>query len=657
MWADNETAQDLLGFKVHADLICSLILRPHLLPMTIGIFGDWGGGKTSIMKMIELTLDPEQYQEATERDIYERVACLYFNGWLFEGYDDAKAAILSSVLIQLGEHKRFGPAIRDKVTSLLKSVNYMRIARLGFENVALPTVAAYITGGASLIPSLAKSAATLFGFANQSNACTENETSLKSGTRETSVDWEGLIKADKSNSGPLDVKSFRTRFADMLKDCSINTLVVLIDDLDRCSPKRIIDNLEAIKLFLNVDRTAFIIGADPRIVRRAIAITYSTRDARDQESHEEGSRDEPLDRLVTDYLEKLIQIPYYLPRLSPAEIETYMVLLFCLLYLSDDAIKCISACERQRVINRYCTFGYASVRDALGTSEMPKPLSNSLALCASIAPLITECLKGNPRQVKRFLNAFVLRKELAAAANLQNIRDDVLVKLMVLEYGHREQFLQLFQWQAEQDGFPEQIRKFEEDIDSAASDSDGEDKRKDPYPKWKTPFILKWIAMQPRLSSFDLRDYFWISRDRLQSTLSGLSLVPPLVRAIFEDLVSSISPKRQAAAMDAENLNEDETTSLLDLLEQHVKQQPDQKNRYDSLVSLIERGIPQAANTMAKVLTECPPNSMPPSIGIDMMTLINAKPELEIIIGPAIDKLSETDSRVGKAIQKRKRKG
>src|SRR6202041_3310486 len=103
------------------------------------------------------------------------------------------------------------------------------------------------------------------------------------------------------------------------------------DDLDRCSPERIIENLEAIKLFLNVDHTAFVIGADPRIVRHAIAWKYKQHG--DLRAAVEA---EVPDTVVTDYLEKLIQYPYRLPRLSPAEIETYMALLFCQLHLTDD---------------------------------------------------------------------------------------------------------------------------------------------------------------------------------------------------------------------------------------------------------------------------------------------------------------------------------
>jgi predicted KAP-like P-loop ATPase len=119
MWADNETTLDLLGFRVHAALIRSVVTDPGLLPITIGVFGDWGGGKTSVMKMLQEDLEPGTYVEGSpERDRYQRVACLYFNGWLFEGYDDAKSAILSSVLLQLMTHQRFGPKVREKAELL-----------------------------------------------------------------------------------------------------------------------------------------------------------------------------------------------------------------------------------------------------------------------------------------------------------------------------------------------------------------------------------------------------------------------------------------------------------------------------------------------------------------------------------------------------------
>ena len=69
-------------------------------------------------------------------------------------------------------------------------------------------------------------------------------------------------------------------------------------------------------------------------------------------------------------------------------------------------------------------FGYASAIETLkknGNPTLPDDFVHALTFCAHASPLITEGLKGNPRQVKRFLNAFILRKKLAQVAKLANI--------------------------------------------------------------------------------------------------------------------------------------------------------------------------------------------------------------------------------------------
>ena len=53
MWADNETTQDLLGYQVHADLLKKIVLSDEMLPITIGVFGNWGSGKSSLMLQME----------------------------------------------------------------------------------------------------------------------------------------------------------------------------------------------------------------------------------------------------------------------------------------------------------------------------------------------------------------------------------------------------------------------------------------------------------------------------------------------------------------------------------------------------------------------------------------------------------------------------
>lgn len=120
MWSDNETDQDLLGFSIHADLLRSIITKPDMLPVTVGLFGDWGGGKSSILKILQRDLAQE-----------EEFAAIYFNSWVFEGYEDAKAAILTSLLHALQEHRDLKNVIGDEAKALLKRVNWMKLLKVG----------------------------------------------------------------------------------------------------------------------------------------------------------------------------------------------------------------------------------------------------------------------------------------------------------------------------------------------------------------------------------------------------------------------------------------------------------------------------------------------------------------------------------------------
>ena len=147
MWADNETSEDLLGFKVHADLLINVINDESVLPITIGVFGDWGSGKSSILQIVKEEFDKEDDKDSL---------CIYFNGWTFEGYDDAKAALLNSILKELEDNKKISEEIKDtikeKAKKLWKSIDWMRGAGMVMKNVALPAVSAYFTGGLSLVP-------------------------------------------------------------------------------------------------------------------------------------------------------------------------------------------------------------------------------------------------------------------------------------------------------------------------------------------------------------------------------------------------------------------------------------------------------------------------------------------------------------------------
>jgi hypothetical protein len=609
MWSDNDTAEDLIGFRVHAELIRDVVQDNTVLPLTIGVFGDWGSGKTSIMKMLQAELAKN-----------EEIAVLYFDAWLFEGYDDAKSALISSILKQLMEHKRFPAAFKDKALKLIKRVNWMRLMKMGWDNVALPAVLAYATGGATAVPTVIAGLKSLFSSPQD---------------KLNSEEAEKLIKEPEDDPEITEVKDFRDKFGELLRDSKFKSLVVLIDDLDRCSPDRIVDNLEAIRLFLNVDKTAFVIGADPRIVRHAIAVRYhqALEAARTSPAMGENAS-EAAEQLVRDYVEKLIQVPYHLPRLSPSEIETYLSLLFAKRDLPGaDFATCLAACEKFRVGNRFGPYGLADIQQALSGQDLPAVLKDALSFTAGAAHLITENLKGNPRQVKRFLNAFVLRRKLAKVAKMDTLRDDVLLKLMLLEYSNEARFRELARWHEEQNETPKQIKDMEAD--------------KEWPPEWDKDAVRRWVGMEPRLSAVDLSEYFWLVRDRLASSQLGLSLTAPAVKACYTALLSESGRKTAGPLVTA--LREGELDALTGLLSKTLHRAPNNSEAYKGFLEVVET-VPSAMSVFGTLIKELPSDALPGWLSARLELLAKNNASLK---GSADDVLAylktQTTTRAGKA--------
>src|SRR6266516_1305355 len=147
--------------------------------------------------------------------------------------------------------------------------------------------------------------------------------------------------------------------------------------------------------------------------------------------------------------------------------HTYVTLLFCQLALKEEGQfeQVHRYCTEQRAKNLYLAVDAGVVQAAL-KSNLPDELHQRLRWTSAITPALTEGVKGNPRQVKRLLNALLLRRPLAEVAKL-DIRDDVLVKLMLLEYTRPELFDQLYIWQALAEGHPAQLRQLEETAQAA----------------------------------------------------------------------------------------------------------------------------------------------------------------------------------------------
>ena len=513
MWADNETTEDLLGFQVHANLIKELVTDQALLPLTVGVYGDWGSGKSSVMKMVQKSLDE------SENDGH---ICLYFNGWMFEGYDDAKSALIESILLQLIKHKKLKDKIGDTAKDLLKSVDWFRAGSFLLKNVAIPGIKAYATGGLSVIPdAVAKLGNAISNIGKEDVEKLSESLGDAQLMDEIKLAKESFDKNSSFGNIPKTVREFRSKFEELLEKTEITSLVILIDDLDRCSPERIIDNLEAIKLFLNVKGTAFVIGADERIVRHAIEHRYKSLNFTSNEITEYGA-------IITDYLEKLIQIPLRLPKLSSSDVETYMSMLICKRDLPKDSYQTLLECFKKfRLEDKHSVVSYEKIREFLPNDvALPKDLSVIL----QIASLISQSLKGNPRQIKRFLNAFMLRKKLGKVAGFE-LQSEVLAKLMALEYTKLNLFQQLNEWQQKQGGRALALEDMETQVENSKKVEN------DIYKDWDNVPCLKWLQIEPKLGGVDLGDYFWISRDKITESVDGANLYPTQVRRAFKELM------------------------------------------------------------------------------------------------------------------------
>jgi len=611
MWSDNETTIDYLGFNVHADLIYEIVSDPSLLPITIGVFADWGGGKSSILRML---------QERLSKDESEGRYCLYVNGWLFEGYDDAKSALIGSVLRQLAEHPTLGERIKKKILPFLKSVEYMRYIRLAMKGGIAATALSAL--GVEPVAAMAFLEAILPAS-------------------------EGGAAKEEHQEEIVSIRNFRDKFEELLKESKVKSLVILVDDLDRCSPQRIIENLEAIKLFLNVKHTAFVIGADRRLVSHAIRIHY-----RGLASGADVKVDYE-DQIVNDYLEKLIHVPFTLPRLSVPEVETYMTMLFCRYHFEDARFdKCLGALSKHMGQDRYTPFSARQVKECLGELfEKNGELEESLSFCRTAAPLIGDGLKGNPRQIKRFLNTYAVRKKLARVAKLTDIRTDVLVKLMVLEYGCDPEYRNLYDFVRSQNGIPREIRELEETC--RVPEGEKPDPAKLDSLKWgsKALFLHRWAQMNPPIAGMDLRDYVWLSRDRMESTLAGIQLVAPYLKKIITDMLSDQNIEREAAAKSAKSLDENDVTILLSELKRLLSANPGDGRHYTAFDLLIRDGMRPAERSLAEALRSLDAREANPGSGYTLAKLVKDRPDLDKVLKDTITELSTTNTKIGKTIK------
>ena len=579
MWPDNETEKDYLNFSGVADTVAEIITQAAGRPTSIGISGSWGAGKSSMIKLVRAAL-AEKDQNDPEQFIY-----VQFNAWLYQGYDDARAALLEVIATKLNEEAEERKTGSEQAKELLQRVNWLRAAKLGAGSALALALGLPPTGLIGEAVAFGKKA--LSGNLTEGDA--ERAEELAANTFTTAG---GLIKAKPELSPPREIHAIRECFEQTLKQMGV-TLVVLIDDLDRCLPPTTISTLEAIRLFLFLDNTAFVIAADDAMIKHAVRQHFGSVD----------------DDLVINYFDKLIQIPIRVPPLGTQEVRAYMMLLFVeAAEIQDDQRESIreSACAQLAKSWRGERVDRAFMRTVY--KDAPAELVARFDTADRLAPLMVSAsqIAGNPRLVKRFLNALSIRMAISRAHDV-GVDEAVLAKMLLFERcGNPKAYDVLTAAvNTDPDGKPVFLGDWEQ---KAAA---GEELELEQL--WDDCFIREWLAITPPLASTDLRGVLYVSRehaplitpeDRLSS--EGAEMLTAILTS--PDMAASLHDRLTA-------LPRPETTVIMDrVLEQARREQEWGTPAILDACIAVAKADPSMGTRVAGFLSERPAGQIKPGI-------------------------------------------
>jgi len=219
----NPFRNDFLEFEGAVRKIAALLPRLST-PFTVGIYGDWGAGKTSFMRMLSA-----QLAENKKKNTF------WFNAWEYENDTSILLPLLSKLSLEFKDRS----AIFESIKKIAASV--------------------VITGA-----DIATKISTL------------NTTSVKDISENIKI-YEDEV-GERYEKWVSDISELKEQFRKLIKEITKDSdpFYIFIDDLDRCLPENIIKLIENIKHFLSVDgcNCIFIMGLDKAALNAAIRARY-----------------------------------------------------------------------------------------------------------------------------------------------------------------------------------------------------------------------------------------------------------------------------------------------------------------------------------------------------------------------------------------------
>ena len=391
--------------------------------------------------------------------------------------------VIAEALKNVAEDRKTGI---DKAQELLRRVNWLRVAKLTAGSAAAMALGLPPVGLVGEVFELGK---TFAGGAATADTIEKAEDVAG----QVGDAAKGLIKPQATSSPPKEIQAIRDCFEATLREVGV-TLVVLIDDLDRCLPDTTISTLEAIRLFLFLENTAFVIAADDVMIKHAVRRHYADIE----------------DKAITSYFDKLVQVPIRVPPLGTQEVRGYMMLLYAQNELDEEEFEKlrVAVCKQlgetwqgKRVDPTFI--------EKLGL-EIPADLMARFHTADRLAPLMTTAsqIGGNPRLIKRFLNAMAIRMAISDANGI-GVDEAVLAKVLLFERcGHPDAYASLVKAANDNEaGKAEFLQQWETEA------SEGKDlKLESP---WDEDFVKEWLTVRPMLAGVDLRGVLYVSREHV----------------------------------------------------------------------------------------------------------------------------------------------
>lgn len=514
MWKDSETEIDYLDYGYIVDIMIDTINDKKLLPSCIGLYGDWGSGKSSLMHMCIKKLKEQK----------DDTVCLLFNGWLYESYDDAKTAILSSILDGVKENRTLEGTALEIIQALYQSIDKFKLIKGGIKlGVDLA-----LTGGIGSIANL-----------------TMKSVIKKSRKVLGEIDEETVIKdiKEKLDYKELreDIKEFREKFAQLIDEAGIGKLVIFVDELDRCSPNTILDTLEAMRLFLFEGKVAFVIGADERHVSYAIKTKFKDIQGINMD-------------IGKEYQEKLIQYPIRIPSMNKDETEFYILCLLAENELNQQNFDDLLAYLQVKRMESPLEFSVDMPILKKYNDRIATKLNESLILSKQLSGILSSGLNGNPRQCKRFLNTLDMRQKMAKFKRI-TLKSQILAKIMEVEYFNPSLFRKMVELLG-QNALKTELKALES----------GTERELKALIPWKDDlWVRQWIKAKPLLGDEDLTEYFYFMRSSVDDkTLVDIQKMSEQAKKIFDGLIKHSDNIFREAKKNVDKLSLMDQTQILE---------------------------------------------------------------------------------------------